>query len=410
MLGNSNVDLVVLIVFGLVYLGMMVGRLPGLALDRTGAALLGAVALLGLARISPTEARDAVDVPTIGLLFGLMVVSAQFRLSGFYAHVTQRIASANVGPATLLGIVIGVTGLLSALLVNDIVVLAMTPMLVEGCTRRNLNPVPFLLAHACAANVGSAATLIGNPQNMLIGQSLNLSFAKYLANAGVPAALGLVVVWGIVAWQYRGAWHRACAPAAAESPILNHWQSAKGFFVLAALIVAFLIGPWPREVIALTGAGVLLLSRRLHTREMLGQVDWQLLVLFIALFVVNRAVADAGLITYAVSYLQMTGVDLSEPIYLYPTTVVLSNVFSNVPAVMMLLPLATDPLAGPLLALGSTLAGNLLIVGSIANIIVVDQAARVGVTIGWGTHARTGIPVTLTTLLIAALWLMVLPV
>jgi Na+/H+ antiporter NhaD/arsenite permease-like protein len=156
-------------VFIFVYLGIVLGEIPGLALDRTGVALLGALALVASERVSPAAAWQAVDVPTIALLFGLMVVSAQFRLGGFYTWLTRRLAGARVSPPVLLALLVGVVGGLSAVLANDIVCLAVAPLLVEGCARRGLNPVPFLLALACAANVGSAATLIGNPQNMLIG-------------------------------------------------------------------------------------------------------------------------------------------------------------------------------------------------------------------------------------------------
>jgi Na+/H+ antiporter NhaD/arsenite permease-like protein len=272
---------------------MLLGEIPGLALDRTGVALLGALALVATERVTPAAAWAAVDVPTLALLFGLMVVSAQFRLGGFYTWATRRIVAAPLGPSALLGAVVVVSGALSAVLANDIVCLAVAPLLAEGCARRGLAPVPFLLALACAANVGSAATLIGNPQNMLIGQTLRLSFAGFLADALVPAALGLALVWGLI-----------------------------------------------------------------------HDMRW-----------------------------------------LFPATAVLSNLVSNVPAVMLLLPHASHPLAGPILALSSTLAGNLLIVGSIANIIVVDQAAALGVRIGWREHARVGVPVTLATLAVAAAWL-----
>jgi Na+/H+ antiporter NhaD/arsenite permease-like protein len=182
----------------------------------------------------------------------------------------------------------------------------------------------------------------------------------------------------------------------------DFWQTAKGLSVAAVLLGLFLWSSIPREVAALTGAGLLLMSRRLHSTRMLGLVDWQLLVLFIGLFVVNRAFQDTGLVAQAVAYLGTVGIALERPLALFAASFVLSNVVSNVPAVMLLLPLATDPLAGPILALASTLAGNLLIVGSIANIIVVDAAAKHGVRIDWRTHARIGIPVTIATLAIAA--------
>ncbi len=398
-------DPVLLVIAGLVYLGMLLGEIPGLALDRTGVALLGAIALVATGRVAPAEAWDAVDVATIALLLGLMVVSAQFRLGGFYGAATARLAAWEVGPAALLAALVGLAGILSAVLANDIVCLAMAPVLTAGCARRGLDPVPFLLALAAAANVGSAATLIGNPQNMLVGQALHLSFAGYLRAAVVPSLLGLGAVWLVIAVAYRGRWRRAALVPEVAAPRLNRWQTAKGTLVLAALVVAFLVSPWPRETLALIAAGLLLLSRRMASRDILAEVDWHLLVLFAGLFIVNHALLASGTMAAALGGLRGVGVDLAQPAWRFGATVVLSNLVSNVPAVMLLLPAARHPLAGPVLALASTLAGNLLLVGSIANLIVADQAGRLGVRIGWRTHARVGVPVTLLTLAIAALWL-----
>lgn len=400
-------DMTVLLVFVGVYLGMVLGRIPGLAVDRTGIALLGAIVLLIFERITPQAAWDAIDVPTIALLLGLMVVSAQFRLGGFYAFVSRRIAAAETPPARLLLLLVGVVALLSALLANDVVCLAVAPLVVEGCTRRGLKPLPFLLGLACAANVGSAATLIGNPQNMLIGQTLHASFAGYLLDGVVPAATGCIVVWLVIRGAVRGAWHQPPATISVDAPAFNVWQTTKGFVVLAVLVVAFLATSWPREVLALAAGGVLLTSRRLHTREMLALVDWQLLILFCGLFVVNHALRESGMAARAVEGLAAAGVDLRRPAWLFASTAVLSNLISNVPAVMLLLPAAEHAQSVAILALASTLAGNLFIVGSIANIIVVNQAARLGYRVTWREHARVGVPVTLGTLGVAALWLVV---
>ena len=290
---------------------------------------------------------------------------------------------------------------------NDIVCLAVAPILVESCQHRGYKPIPFLLALACASNVGSAATLIGNPQNMLIGQALAMSFAGYLLIAIVPTILGLLVVWWIIARSVHGEWSEARAPIAVEAPRFNPWQSAKGLGVITLLVLAFLFTPWPREALALGAAGLLLTSRKMASRKMLALVDWQLLVLFVGLFVVNHALAQSGVLVQATTALTQGGLDPSQPAALYVVTPILSNLVSNVPAVMLLLPVATHPLAGPILALSSTLAGNLFIVGSIANIIVVDQARPLGVHIGFREHARIGVPVALATLAVAGAWLWV---
>ena len=398
-------DLVVAFTFLFVYVGMMVGELPQLRLDRTGFALVGAIILIASGRLTTAAAWSAIDVPTLALLFGLMVISAQFRLGGFYAALTHRVGDGEHTPTGLLALVIAAAGGLSAVLANDIVCLAMAPVLIEVCVRRGLDPVPFLLALACAANVGSAATLIGNPQNMLIGQTLQLSFAGYLIDGGIPALVGLAVVWAVIATTYRGRWLRERPEVAAETVPFNRWQTSKGAVVMGAVMAAFLFSPWPREVIALAGAGVLMISRRTASRELLAVVDWHLLILFIGLFVVNAAIAQSGFLSGLLMMVRQTGGDLANPWHLFAASAVLSNLVSNVPAVMLLLPAARSDLAGPVLALSSTLAGNFLIVGSIANIIVLDQARRLGVVIDSRTHRRIGIPVTLGTLAIAALWL-----
>jgi Na+/H+ antiporter NhaD/arsenite permease-like protein len=399
------------VVFFLVYLGMVLGGLPFLQIDRTGVALLGAIVLIGIEALRPEQAARAVHLPTLLLLFSFMVVSAQLRLGGFYPWVTTRIAGLPLSPPALLGAVVAVVAALSAVFSNDIVCLSIAPVLARACQARRLDPVPYLLALACAANVGSAATLIGNPQNMLIGAVLGLSFGAYALEAALPVLLGLAATWAIIAWQCRRRWDLEAAAAGAverrqeDGAPLDRWQSAKGLAVSGVLLIVFLFTDWPREVAALTGAGVLLTSRRLHSRKMLGLVDWELLVLFTGLFVVNHAFEGTGLPAAFVGDLAGVGVHLERPLPLFVATLLLSNTVSNVPAVMLLLPLAKHSLAGPLLALVSTLAGNLLIVGSIANIIVVDAAGRCGVSIGWRSHARVGVPVTVATLTLAAVYL-----
>ena len=400
----------IVVIFLIVYLGMILGGLPFLQLDRTGVALLGAIALISFDAVTLEEAANAVHLPTIILFFSFMVLSAQMRLGGFYGWVTRGLATLRLSPEGLLGVMMLIVALLSAVFSNDIVCLAIAPVLIGACQKRKLDPVPYLLALACAANIGSAWTLIGNPQNILVGQTLRLSFHGYFLEAAIPVALGLAAAWALISWLMRGSWHRpeeSAASAAGEGRNevpFRPWQSAKGLAVAIALLIAFVWGPWPREHVALTAAGILLMSRRLHSNKMLGLVDWELLVLFIGLFVVNYALQRTGLVTKAVNDLAASGIDLREPGPLFFATFVLSNIVSNVPAVMLLLPLAQHPLAGPLLALVSTLAGNLLIVGSIANIIVIDSAARRGIRIDWHQHARIGVPVTLVTLIIVGIW------
>jgi Na+/H+ antiporter NhaD/arsenite permease-like protein len=397
-------------VFVVVYLGMVAGGLPFLQLDRTGIALLGAIALVSFGALTLEEALSAVHAPTLILLFAFMVISAQLRLGGFYTWVTYRLGDTPFAPASLLGALILVVAVLSAVFSNDIICLAVAPVLIEVCRARRLDPVPFLLALACAANVGSAATLIGNPQNMLIGASLELSFAGYLRDAGPPVLFGLMAVWALIAGQSRNRWRAASAGARGAQkdvgePPFDRWQSAKGLAVAGIVFVLFLATSLPREVTALVAAGILMTSRKLHSRKMLGLVDWQLRVLVNGLFIVNHALERTGLPRDVMNDLARAGVELAAPLPLFVAAFVLSNIVSNVPAVMLLLPAASHEIAGPVLALASTLAGNFFIVASIANLIVVDAAQRQGIAIGWRTHARVGVPVTFATAAIAAAWL-----
>ncbi len=395
----------VVAIFLLVYLGMILGGLPFLKVDRTGIALLGAIAMISLDAISLEDAVKSVHLPTMILLFSLMVLSAQMRMGGFYDWITTKVANLPLSPPGLLAALTLAVATLSAIFSNDIVCFACAPVLIKACQERRLDPTPFLLALACASNIGSAATLIGNPQNMLIGQTLQLSFSGYLGEAIVPVTLGLCATWALIAWQTRGKWFQADVPnivinqeSLRSSDASDRWQTAKGLAVVCALLVSFLFTAVPREQLTLTAAGILLMSRRLHSRMMLGLVDWQLLVLFVGLFIVNHALQSTGVAELVVTKLSSVGIDLLQNHALFGAALVLSNVISNVPAVMLLLPFAEQTSNGPMLALVSTFAGNLFVVGSIANIIVVDAAARQGIQIGWRRHARTGIPVTLISL------------
>lgn len=405
---HPSADWAVVAVFATVYLGMFLGGLPRLKLDRSGVALLGAIAVIALTGMPLEEAARSVDLPTIVLLFAFMVVSAQMRLGGFYTEVTRRVGALPLSRAGLLAALIAMAGGLSAIFSNDIICLAMTPVVARLCLQRGLNPIPFLIGLACAANIGSAATLIGNPQNMLIGSVLQLHFGDYLRAAAVPVAISLALLW---AWLAYGPGARAGAPElrrpvgvqvqTADEPF-DRWQTAKGLTVAIALMGVFLFTDWNRDVAALVGAAVLLLSRRFHSADVMGFVDWPLLLLFIGLFVVNHAFGQTGLAGEAVAWLAAQGVHLTDPGALLVLGTVLSNLVSNVPAVMLLLPhLGADPQqAGVLLALVSTFAGNLLLVGSIANLIVADLAAKEGIVLDWKRHLLTGLPVTLASLLV----------
>jgi len=398
-------------VFVVVYLGMLLGSIPGLALDRTGMAVVGAIVLVVGGVVTPAGAWSAVDVGTMALLFGLMLVSAQLRLGGFYTAVTRRLGGEALGPAGLLGLLVAAAGLLSALLSNDIVCLAMAPVVLEVAHRRRLEPVPYLLALAFAANTGSAATLIGNPQNILVGERMELDFARYLLDGGVPALVGLALVWGAVWLAWRGRLERdpsTWRPATGPLPELDRWHTGKGLVVLAAIVVLFLAGRPDRAVVALGAGALLLVNREITSRRLLQLVDWNLLLLFFGLFVVTETLTGTGLAARGLAAVEAWGVPLGSPLGLAVVTLAGSNLFSNVPAVMLLLPAIHASGQAVLLALVSTFAGNLLLVGSIANMIVASAAAGSGIAIGWREHARIGVPLTAALCLLALGWLWIL--
>jgi Na+/H+ antiporter NhaD/arsenite permease-like protein len=398
------------LVFGLVYLGMFLGGLPRLKLDRSGVALLGGIAMMAITGMSLNDAARAVDLPTMALLLAFMLISAQLRLAGFYAAVTHRLVQLRCSESTLLAAMMLTAAWLSAVFSNDVVCLAMTPWVARLCLQRQSDPIPPLVGLACAANIGSAATLIGNPQNMLIGSVMALDFGRYLLSAAMPVGLSLALAWGWVAWAQRRSGGRLAVRAAARqsvppAPPLDRPQTAKGLLVALTVMGLFLATDLPRETVALVGAGVLLLSRRVHSAEVMGAVDGPLLVLFAGLFVVNEAMQSTGLTHDTVAWLAAQGIRLQEPGTLLLLGALLSNLVSNVPAVMLLLPhlQGAGHDAGVLLALASTFAGNLLLVGSIANLIVADLAAREGISLNWRRHAAIGAPVAVLSLLV--LWL-----
>ena len=393
------------IVFILVYVGMALGRVPWLAVDRTGVALLGLIALLASGDLSLDEAGRAVDMPTIALLFALMILSAQFEQSGFYGFVAARVTRAARNPKSLLAILIAVTGILSAILTNDVIAFAFTPLICAGLMVQKLDPRPYLVALAGAANAGSAATLIGNPQNILIGQAGGLDFWRYLAIAIPPVILSLAFVYWAVQATWKTALQAPIATLPTESTKLDRFQTIKGLVAIVVLIGLFLT-PLPRELGALAVAGLLLLSRRLSSREMIGAVDWHLLLLFACLFGVTAAFAKTGLAQDGLHWLAEAGVVPHSLSVMLPVTLAASNTIGNVPAVILILKLlpGLPPSALSGLALLSTFAGNLLLTGSMCNIIVAERAQASGARLGFMDFARSGIPMTVASLAVTALW------
>lgn len=408
-------DLTVL-VFLLVYLAMGCGTLPGFKVDRTGAAIIGALAMLVVGSISAQAAWNAIDYRTLGMLFGLMVVSAGFSVAGFYGWVAKSVAELPLSPPLLVGVMIIMGAFFSAFLTKDVVAVAMTPLLVSVSLARGLNPVPFLLAFCFAVNTGSTATLIGSPQNMITAQQLGLSFNGFLKIAVVPAVLSLPIVWGVIVFAYRDRWTLK-QPVAPTTDIsiagsIDILETVKTALVAVVVIGLFIFSDFPRELVAMGGAGVLLVSRKISSNNMLKHVDGDLLLLIMGLFVVNAAMAATGLPQNLLAHLHEFGLDLNEPISLLFVGGVLSNLVGNNPAVMLLVPYlhtgAGADALGAALVLGTGFSSNMIIFGSLAGIIVVEQAGARGIKISFAEFARTGIVVMVLCMIIAALWILFL--
>jgi Na+/H+ antiporter NhaD/arsenite permease-like protein len=394
------------LVFVLTYLGMAAGRVPGLAIERSGMAVAAAMLLVVAGAISPSAAMASIDGTTLAVLLGLMVLSAQFGAAGFYDWAAARVAGAEGDPRRLLFLTIMVAGGLSAMLANDVVVFAMTPVLCLGARARGLDPRPFLAGLAGAANAGSAATLIGNPQNILIGATGGLDFWRFLSVCGPPAFASLIIVHLVVAWVWRAELAGAAETPRASLPALDRSSVRKGVIAAFLFVAALTIGA-DRAVSALAVAAFLLVSRKHAPRKLMAEVDWPLILLFAGLFVVNGAFAETGLARRAFDALDVLPSDLGQLRVLAPFAFVASNTIGNVPAVILLLVQAPALPARALeaLALLSTLAGNLLLVGSLANLIVAERAAAVGTRFGFRDHARAGVPMTLASFALALAWL-----
>jgi Na+/H+ antiporter NhaD/arsenite permease-like protein len=396
----------IVILFAVTYVGMALGRVPGLRVDRAGIAMIAAVVLVAVGAVPTAELASAIHFPTLLLLGGLMILSARVGASGFYDAAAVWIAGQAGRPLRLLALTIAVGGALSALLVNDIVVFAMTPLLCAGLTARKLDPRPFLFGLAAASNAGSAATLIGNPQNILIGQAGNIGFWSYFADAAVPALVGLAISFACIALVWRSSLTTPAASAPVAMVPFDRVQVWTCGIALAVLLVLFAT-PLPREISALLVAACLIVSRVLPTRQLLDDIDLPLLILFAALFVVNDAFARTGLPEDAVRALASHGLLPDRLAFMAPIALFLSNTIGNVPAVVMILKVWHGIPQGTLtgLAILSTLAGNLLLVGSLANIIVAERAKLQGVRLTFRDHARAGLPITILSMLFACVWL-----
>jgi len=391
-----------ILIFAGTYLVLAIGRLPGFLVDRTGAAIIGATLMVALNVLTVPEAIEAVNADTIMLLFGMMIVVANLRLSGVFSMVTQWVVEHAHRPLVLLAAIVAVSGVFSAFFVNDTMCLVLTPLVLDVTTQLRRNPIPYLLAVAMASNIGSVATITGNPQNMLIGSFSGIGYRDFAAALSPVALAGLVSVILVITLIYRREFLADVPRVTIQArPVRVHRALAwKSTLVSAGMIVYFFLGS-PVSKVALVAGALLLVTRRVKPERVYAEIDWSLLVLFIGLFIVVRGVEKTLLGSDL--FLIASRLHLEKPAVLSAFAAVLSNLVSNVPAVLVFrpfIPHLPDPRQAWLtLAMSSTLAGNLTVLGSVANLIVL-QRARHRVKISFWEYARAGVPLTLLTIAI----------
>ena len=395
-------------IFAATYLVIAIGRLPGYRLDRAGAALLGASLMVGFGVLPLEEAYRAIDFDTITLLLGMMIVVANLRLSGFFRLVNIWVVTRASYPLVLLVAIVLAAGLFSAFLVNDTICLVMTPLVLDVVTRLKRDPIPYLLAIAMASNVGSTATITGNPQNMIIGSLSHIPFGTFAKALSPVAAAGLFLTVVMIALVYRHEFltRQRLNIEVARPPRYNGPMIIKSVVVAAAMVVLFFAGQ-PVAKVAILGGALLLFTRRVKAEKVYHEIDWPLLVMFVGLFIVVAGIEMTVLtsdVVAAVGHLH-----LEKVLIMSAVTAALSNIVSNVPAVLALKPFVAnlhDPhRAWLVVAMASMLAGNFTLVGSVANLIVAQRARAHGVMIGFWDYFKVGAPLTVLTILFGVWWL-----
>jgi Na+/H+ antiporter NhaD/arsenite permease-like protein len=389
------------------YLALAIGRIPGLSIDRAGIALVGAGLMVASGALTLEDAYKAVDLDTITLLLGMMILVASLRLSGFFAVATAWVRTHTRRPLILLGAIVAVSGVFSAFLVNDAICLVLAPLVLELMVALGRQPVPYLLAVAMASNVGSTATITGNPQNIMIGSFSQIPYAKFALALGPVALVGLIITVALIALFHRAEF--AGAPRLEAPPPkvdANRVLMIRALLATLIMIALFFAGVVPAKAAIIIG-GLLLLTRRMKSWRVYEEIDWSLLLMFAGLFIIVAGAQHALLssdIIAAVGRLHLDQVPILSAV-----TAVLSNLVSNVPAVLMLKPfvdaLKDHDTAWLVIAMASTLAGNFTVLGSIANLIVVQRAGASGVVISFWDYFRVGAPLTIITLAIGTLWL-----
>ena len=396
---------------GLILIALLIvftlGKSPLFRVDRAGGTIIGAVAMIGTGVLSFTEATAAVDYKTIIILFSMMIVVANLKLAGFFELMGNIVCQRVNTKQQLLGAIILTSGIMSALVINDIICLLFTPVVLLICKKAQCNPLPHLLGVAVASNIGSAATLLGNPQNILVGSLSGMPFITYFITASPVAVIGLLTAYLAIAYYYRQELDGSCSTVLVIESNIHRYLIVKSLIVLLLVLIAYIIG-YDLALVSSLGGALLLITRRVKPNKVYASVDFNLLVIFIGLFVIVAGVESSGLTTYVFNQLGFANLD-NVGVFA-AVTLILSNLVSNVPAVL-LMKFMIHPINGEYwwkaLALFSTLAGNLTITGSIANLIVVEIAKGEHVTITAWEYFKVGFPLTIVTTTFGVLWLYV---
>lgn len=385
-------------------------------IDRPAAAMFGAALMVAFGVVGPIAAVGAIDLDVLILLLGMMLLVGGLDACGFFDHVALVIARRARTQWELLWTLMVATAVLSALVLNDAVAFLMTPIVVRACRGMSLDPVPFLVGEGIAVNVGSVATEVGNPQNAFIGIHSGIPFLDWAVVMAPITIACLAVSIGVVRLAFR---HRLAGPIEARPPhdtLVPVHRPGLAFtlaVLIAAVVAFFASAPDWLPAIALAGGslvlfGLPLVNRGASARGIMGKVDWSILLFFIGLFVVIAGVESSGLRSaIQAGFTALSGGTEGGVWWLAGLSAVLSNLVSNVPAVLLLAQVVrAAPLAGQrtlwlTLAASSTLAGNATILGAAANVIVVQAASRQGVTVTFRDWIRAGLPATVATLVLA---------
>ena len=400
-----------LLIFLVTYALISMPSVPALRLTRPAVGLVGAVAMVTLGGLPLREAYGAIDLDVIVFLLGVMLLSGYLEVGGFFEWLAAQLSARFTTARMLLGAVVLASGLLSAFFMNDTICLVITPVVLAAIRRLRFRPLPFLLGIALAANVGSAMTVTGNPQNMLIGVSSGLTYKHFLRALALPSLGGLAIVYGMLLWLCRSDLsardevqsQSEAGPATVSIPF-DRSLVTYGLTVFAGALAAWLTGH-SLPLVAIGAAAILMLVARRDPAPALGKVEWPLLMFFAALFVVTQGVRSLPAVQWldAEAVRQVTGARWRDAGVVSGTMLVLSNLVSNVPAVLLWIPvipkLPHPAFLWPVMAMSSTFAGNFTLVGSMANLLVAERAQSQGVTMGFWNYLRVGVPVTLLSIL-----------